>query len=264
MAPLREAGLHLNALAAATPGAGTGMTLFLNLLLMLLLQIETATASCSVALTENGEVLRIKELNERNRHAEVITLFIREVMQAAGKTYAMLDAVVVSSGPGSYTGLRIGVSTAKGICYAADKPLIAVGTLAAMAAGFALKYPHLCTPHTLLCPMIDARRMEVYTALYTTTGEQIQPVTAQVIDGDSFAAELTTHRIVFFGDGADKCKAVLEHQPNALFVSGFVNSASGLTALATERLARQQVEDVAYFEPYYLKEFIAGIKKPGN
>jgi tRNA threonylcarbamoyladenosine biosynthesis protein TsaB len=227
----------------------------------LILQIETATTACSVALARNGQVLAIRELNERNRHAEVITLFIDEVMKETGVNYQNLDAVAVSSGPGSYTGLRIGVSTAKGICFAADKPLIAVETLQAMAMGFVQSGRDILSEGALLCPMIDARRMEVYTALYTLTGEVAAPVSARIIDADSFDDVLKNHQVIFFGDGAAKCSEVLGHQNNAIIIADFINSATGLTQLAALRFAARQFEDVAYFEPYYLKDFIAGVKK---
>lgn len=225
----------------------------------LILQIETATTACSVALTLNGETLAVKELNQRNVHAEVITVFIEEIFAAAGKTYRDADAIAVSSGPGSYTGLRIGVSTAKGLCYAMDKPLIAVETLQAMADGMAAK---LNGEDLLLCPMIDARRMEVYTAVFDGKGNRIKPTSAEIIDENSFADILKDHKVLFFGDGAAKCQEVLGKSENALFDTGFINSATYLTHGAIQAFNKQQFEDVAYFEPFYLKDFIAG-KKAG-
>jgi len=225
----------------------------------LILQIETATTSCSIALAENGQVLAARELNERNVHAEVVTVFTQEVVKEAGKTMDQLDAVAVSSGPGSYTGLRIGVSTAKGLCYALDKPLIAIETLEAMAAGFKAGYAGL-TENTLLCPMIDARRMEVYTALFDSNGSRVTPTSAEIIDENSFANFLAAQQVIFFGDGASKCKAVLAHQPNAVIVDDFINSAKYLTEGALKRFNEGRFEDVAYFEPFYLKDFIAGKK----
>jgi tRNA threonylcarbamoyladenosine biosynthesis protein TsaB len=225
----------------------------------LILQIETATASCSVALAEEGRILATKELNERNIHAEVITVFIDEVVTQAGKTMAELDAIAVSSGPGSYTGLRIGVSTAKGLCYALDKPLIAVETLEAMANGFKNNHPDL-PADALLCPMIDARRMEVYTALFDANGARVTATSAEIIDENSFGDHLKNHQIFFFGDGASKCRDMLAHQSNAVIIDDFVNSASFLTNGASERFKGAQFQDVAYFEPFYLKDFIAGKK----
>lgn len=228
-------------------------------LMSLILQIETATTSCSVALAEEGRILASKELNERNIHAEVITVFIDEILTQTGETMDQLDAIAVSSGPGSYTGLRIGVSTAKGLCYALDKPLIAVETLEAMANGFRNNHRDLGA-NALLCPMIDARRMEVYTALFDANGARVTPTSAEIIDENSFAAHLKDHQIFFFGDGASKCREVLAHQSNAVIIDDFVNSASFLTNGALERFQNSQFEDVAYFEPFYLKDFIAGKK----
>lgn len=226
----------------------------------MILQIETATTSCSVALVQQGQVLHIKELNQRNVHAEVITLFIQDVLTAAGKTYNDLDAVAVSSGPGSYTGLRIGVSTAKGLCYALDKPLIAVETLKAMADGLKERLGDEITADTLLCPMIDARRMEVFTAMFNKQGDKVVPTAAEIVDENSFAELLAKHPIIFFGDGAGKFRETLTH-PNARIVDDFANSAAHLTPAAAAKFAANDFEDVAYFEPYYLKDFIAGVKK---
>jgi tRNA threonylcarbamoyladenosine biosynthesis protein TsaB len=224
-----------------------------------ILQIETATTVCSVALARDGETLAVKQINERNIHAEVITLFIEGLLKEQGINYAQLDAVAVSSGPGSYTGLRIGVSTAKGVCFALDKPLIAIETLEAMTNGAALELKY-DEKDILLCPMIDARRMEVYTAIFDTSGERIKPTTAEIIDENSFSDLLKHYAILFFGDGADKCLAVLGTNPNARFLTGFDNSAAHLSQKAFEKFRAQDFVDVAYFEPYYLKDFIAGKK----
>lgn len=227
----------------------------------LILQIETATTSCSVALALNGEVIASRQLNQRNIHAEVITLFIESVFQLAGKQYPDLDAVAVSSGPGSYTGLRIGVSTAKGLCFSLDKPLIAIDTLRAMANGYQTRPIHVIPENALLCPMIDARRMEVFTAVYHLHGEQVYPTSAEIIAETSFNDLLNTHTVIFFGDGAEKCGEVLGDRLNAMVVSGFVNNAEDLSALALKKYQNKEFADTAYFEPYYLKDFIAGIKK---
>ncbi|MDB5131578.1 MAG: tsaB [Mucilaginibacter sp.] len=226
----------------------------------LILQIETATASCSVALANEGKLLAVKEINARNVHAEVITLFIDELVRQAGTNYNSLDAVAVSCGPGSYTGLRIGVSTAKGLCFALDKPLIAVDTLEAMAAGVMEGKIFEPVAGRLFCPMIDARRMEVFTAIFNRDGQKIKPTAAEIIDENSFAGLLKNHEILFFGDGAEKCKIVLDIHPNVRFLPGFVNSAAYLTKSAFEKFRDKNFEDVAYFEPYYLKEFVAGKK----
>jgi tRNA threonylcarbamoyladenosine biosynthesis protein TsaB len=244
-------------LAAATPGVAMGTILYHNINNMsLLLQIETATTACSVALVQHGNVLAVKELDQRNIHAEVITIFIEQIFAEAGKVYADLDAIAVSSGPGSYTGLRIGVSTAKGLCFGLDKPLIAVETLQAMADGMA---KHI-TDDILLCPMIDARRMEVYTALFDSQGNRIRSTSAEVIDENSFAELLQDSKILFFGDGAAKCREVLSRYPNAVFDTDFVNSAIHLSKGAASAFELEQFEDIAYYEPFYLKDFIAGKK----
>ena len=231
----------------------------------MILQIETATTVCSVALAHDGQVIGFKQVDQRNIHAEVITVFIDELISAAGIKYADLDAIAVSCGPGSYTGLRIGISTAKGLCFSLDKPLIAIETLESMAQGVLDNPTVLSTlnlqPSTLLlCPMIDARRMEVYTAIFNTKGENIKPTAAEIIDENSFAELLKNNKILFFGDGADKCQTTLGNNPNAIFLPGFTNSATHLTKKAFEKFKQKDFEDVAYFEPYYLKDFIAGKK----
>ncbi|MGI4751381.1 MAG: tRNA (adenosine(37)-N6)-threonylcarbamoyltransferase complex dimerization subunit type 1 TsaB [Janthinobacterium lividum] len=226
-----------------------------------ILQIETSTTSCSVALAQDGKVLSSRTINQRNIHAQVITVFIGEIFAENSLNFTELDAVAVSSGPGSYTGLRIGVSTAKGLCFSLEKPLIAVETLLAMAAGYLLRFPNPAKETFLLCPMIDARRMEVYTALFDQDLKQIEATSAAIITAESFQNVLNQHKIIFFGDGAAKCKTVLGDYPNAVFIDDFFNEAADMTFIAATRFARQQFEDVAYFEPYYLKDFI-GNKLP--
>lgn len=233
---------------------------------MTILQIETATTVCSVALAKDGQVIASKDLEQRNIHAEVITVFIDELLAKTGAHYKDIDAIVVSCGPGSYTGLRIGVSTAKGLCFALDKPLIAIETLESMANGIIddpsqLSALNLQLSTLLLCPMIDARRMEVYTAIFNTKGENIIPTAAEIIDENSFAELLKDNQVLFFGDGAEKCREVLGNNSNAYFLPGFTNSATHLTKKAAEKFAQKDFEDVAYFEPFYLKDFIAGKKK---
>ena len=226
----------------------------------MILQIETATASCSIALAKDGNVLGFKQVNGRNLHAEVITRFIEEIIADAGLSYDNLHAIAVSCGPGSYTGLRIGISTAKGLCFALDKPLIAIETLAAMAEGVAAIDEYNSQTDLLLCPMIDARRMEVYTAIFSVTGEIVKPTVAEIVDENSFADILQNNKVLFFGDGAEKCFNVLKSNPNALYLPEFLNSAAHLTKKAAEKFNKGEFEDVAYFEPYYLKDFIAGKK----
>lgn len=221
----------------------------------LILCIETATKSCSVALVKEGVVLaRREEVSDRYSHAEQLTLFIEAVLQEQEKSMKDLAAVAVSKGPGSYTGLRIGVSTAKGLCYALDIPLMAISTLEAMAKGMQSK-----EVADLYCPMIDARRMEVYCALYAAEGQQSE-IAAKVIDEDSFKDVLEKKSILFFGDGADKCQETIQHQ-NARFIEQLYPSATDMAVLASQAYAQQNFEDVAYFEPYYLKDFVAGKPK---
>ena len=226
----------------------------------LILQIETATQTCSVALTENGKLLHVIEKTDRNIHASSITLFIEEVLKLGNKTAGDLDAVAVSMGPGSYTGLRIGVSTAKGLCYALDIPLIAVNTLEAMASGFQNKCFSV-QPQTLFCPMIDARRMEVYCSVFNADLEIITPTEAKIIDEDSFKELLSNYLVYFFGDGATKCEETLGLNMNARIMDDYQNSAKDLTLLAFEKFEKADFVDVAYFEPFYLKDFVAGKKK---
>jgi len=227
---------------------------------MTILQIETATASCSVALSKDSKVLAEKQAVGRNLHAGMITLFIDEVLSKAGFSYANLDAIAVSCGPGSYTGLRIGVSTAKGLCFGLDKPLIAIETLTAMAQGIMGMDEYSTNPNLVLCPMIDARRMEVYTAFFNMQGERLQETAAAIVDENSFGDILKNNEVLFFGDGAEKCFNVLKANPNARYLPGFENSAAHLSQLAQQKFTANQFEDVAYFEPYYLKDFIAGGK----
>ena len=216
--------------------------------------IETATKSCSVALARDGQLVAVKEeVSEQYSHSEQLTVFIEQLLQQEGLNVSDLDAIAVSSGPGSYTGLRIGVSTAKGLCYASDMPLISISTLEAMSQ--LMKDKH---PNKQLCPMIDARRMEVYCALYSKS--QASQVVAKIIDQDSFAEELEQGPLLFFGDGADKCQDVLTHT-NAHFELGVYPSATNMIPLAQDKFQNQDFEDVAYFEPFYLKDFVAGVKK---
>nr|WP_199081453.1 tRNA (adenosine(37)-N6)-threonylcarbamoyltransferase complex dimerization subunit type 1 TsaB [Pedobacter sp. ASV19] len=217
-----------------------------------ILQIETATQTCSVALSVDGETIALKEETAQNIHAGSLTLFIEEVMKQASVEYSELDAIAVSKGPGSYTGLRIGVSTAKGLCFALDKPLIALDTLKVMANGFTEANPE---DKGLVCAMIDARRMEVYTAIFDHSLNTISQTEAKIIDGTSFAEELLQHKMTFIGDGALKCKDILKND-HALFLDRNFNSAAHLSKLAEQAYQDGDFEDVAYFEPHYLKDFV--------
>ena len=218
----------------------------------LILLIETSTTSCSVALSEGPRVIAQKEANERNIHASHITLFIQEVMKIAGKEYSDLNAIAVSKGPGSYTGLRIGVSTSKGLCYALDIPLISVNTLQSMAAG--LKTAEEIPASAYLIPMIDARRMEVYTAIYKTDFTIVEDVNAKIIDQSSFM-EYRTDELILFGDGAEKFRELFSQRLNISF-RDFQNSAAHLAPLAHKKFVNGEIEDMAYFEPFYLKDFV--------
>lgn len=219
----------------------------------LILLIETATTSCSVALSEGGKVIAVKEANERNIHASHITLFIEEVMNIAGKLYSELNAVAVSKGPGSYTGLRIGVSTAKGLCYALNIPLLSVNTLESMADGLLKTYD--LSPSSYLIPMIDARRMEVYTGIYTTDLTVVEDVNAKIVDQSSFD-QFHGDELILFGDGSGKFEELFSTQPNIKFLD-FENSAAHMASIADKKLMTGDIENMAYFEPFYLKDFVA-------
>lgn len=224
----------------------------------MILCLETSTSVCSVALNESCCTLALRESEKQNAHSEKITTFIKEVMEIAGIGYSQLDAVAVSKGPGSYTGLRIGVSTAKGICYAADLPMMAIDTLEAMAYGMKEKHGSQIAENDLLIPMIDARRMEVYAAVFDANLNRIQDTAALVIDENAFDDLKKDHRLWLFGDGAPKLKTVFADQPNISIVEGFKPSAAYMRPLAERALLNKDFVDVAYFEPFYLKDFIAG------
>jgi tRNA threonylcarbamoyladenosine biosynthesis protein TsaB len=218
-----------------------------------ILHLETATKVCSVALSLNGELRQLEEIaDDQYAHGEQLTLLIEQVLKNAQLTPRDLAAVSVSSGPGSYTGLRIGVSTAKGLCYALGIPMIAIDSLSAMAALAREKYPQQS-----LCPMIDARRMEVYSTIFSADGSVLKPMSADVLDENSYSG---FEPFVFFGDGAPKM-ADLWKAKNAVFDAELRCSASGQAAMAFEKFIKQELEDVAYFEPLYLKEFMGATKK---
>ena len=221
----------------------------------MILCLETATPSCSVALVHNGEVLACEEDPKGQNHSEKITLFIDSVMKKAGISYSQLDAVAVSMGPGSYTGLRIGVSTAKGICYAVSKPLIAVETLHAMAYGVTVETRH---GTSLRIPMIDARRMEVYAAIFDENVNKIRDTEAVIIDENSFADLKKDHHLYLFGDGADKCAELFANDDKITVIKDFYCSAKYMNIIAQQKLNNKDFVDVAYFEPFYLKDFVPG------
>ncbi|GAB3540521.1 tRNA (adenosine(37)-N6)-threonylcarbamoyltransferase complex dimerization subunit type 1 TsaB [Spirosoma fluminis] len=219
----------------------------------LILSLDTSTTACSVALHQDHTLLGCYELFTERTSAALLTTLIDEVVTHTGHELKQVDAIAVAKGPGSYTGLRIGVSTAKGLCFALDKPLLAVNTLAAMAEQVRFVFP----PSYTLCPMIDARRMEVYCALYTTEGQEVDATSAQIIDASSFAERLSQGPVVFFGDGAEKCRPLLSQHPNAVFLDKPITpSARTVGALASVYASESRFEDTATFEPFYLKDFM--------
>lgn len=226
----------------------------------LILNIETATEVCSASLTKNGELLALREDLQGQMHGKILTVFIVELFRESGLSVKQLDAVAVSMGPGSYTGLRIGVSVAKGIAYAGNLPLIALSTLQAMALGACEQINP--DNQDWLCPMIDARRMEVYTALYDIKNQLLQNISAEIIDENSFGKILKERKIIFLGNGAGKCRQFIK-SPNAVFVDDFYCSAKYMSKLSFDAFMKNEFVDTAYFEPYYLKDFIATIPGKG-
>ena len=221
----------------------------------LILSIETATTNCSVSLSKDGETLYTKEDYSNNySHAERLHVFIDETLREANIARSQLEAIAVSKGPGSYTGLRIGVSAAKGLCYALDIPLISISTLEALA--------HQAKADSgVIVPMLDARRMEVYSAIFSSEYKMIRKIEAQILDSTSFAKEFAKGKVYFIGNGVEKTKALLDHE-NAIFIEGKLPSAKQMSKLAYLKHKKSDTEDVAYFEPYYLKDFVALKPKP--
>lgn len=220
------------------------------------IHIETATTTCSVAAGENGILRAVRSVHDKYKHAENLLRLVEEILEEAGWKYADLSAIAVSAGPGSYTGLRIGVSTAKGLCYALDIPLIAVSTLYSLASGFRRQFPDT---EALLCPMLDARRMEVYTALFSKNLERLKPDAPLIVEGLESVPEIIEQPIVFFGDGAEKCEVVLAH-PNAHFTESIQISAEDMVQSAFDAFHSHTsdsylIKDLAYFEPEYLKPY---------
>lgn len=224
-----------------------------------ILHIETSTDICSVALSQDGACLDERISKDGPSHAQLLPTFVDELISFADNHAIPLDAISVSSGPGSYTGLRIGVSTAKGICYGRNLPLISIPTLEVLCTPVLL-YEDEIEEEALLCPMIDARRMEVYAAVYDRALQALQPVHAEIISENSYWEHLEKGPVYFFGNGAVKCKSKITH-PNAHFLNDIRPIARNMYPLAERKFAQQRFEDVAYFEPYYLKDFIAGTQK---
>ena len=219
----------------------------------LILNIETATTNCSVSLSKDGETLVLKEDNSLSySHAETLHVFIDEVLKTSKIEPSTIDAIAVSKGPGSYTGLRIGVSSAKGLSYALNKPLISVDTLKSLASQVKVE-------KGIIIPVLDARRMEVYASVFDAQINQIREIKAQVLDETSFATYLKQSQVYFIGNGVSKTMNVINH-PNANFIENRLPSANEMGSLAESKYQKSDTEDVAYFEPFYLKDFIA-IKK---
>ncbi len=223
-----------------------------------ILNIETATEVCSVAVSKDKEIIFLREEEKGPSHAVLLGQFVNEAIEYLRSVNIQPNAVAVSCGPGSYTGLRIGVSEAKGLCFGLDIPLISLNTLKIMAYG--VRKNSNPEDGVLLCPMIDARRMEVYDVLYNNELQEIKSVSADIIEEGSFDKYLNENKILFFGNGADKCKAVLSH-PNAVFLDNIHPHASYMADLADEAYRNTSFVDVAYFEPFYLKEFVATTPK---
>jgi len=221
-----------------------------------ILNIETATTVCSASVSKNGEVLALRELDNGFTHAENLHIFIDSVLKEAGIRPTELNSIAVSKGPGSYTGLRIGASTAKGMAYALNIPLISVDTLQIMASQAQLMQNEQAA---MYCGMIDARRMEVYAAIYDQELRPVRATEALIVTEDSIEQFNAYTKIFFFGDGMPKCKELLGSLKNALFIDDVKPSARHMSALSFERYSNRQFEDVAYFEPFYLKDFM--IKK---
>ncbi len=219
----------------------------------LILNIETATKNCSVSLAENGKVIALKELNNGNySHAEKLHVFIEDVITQAKKTLKDVDAIAVSKGPGSYTGLRIGVSSAKGLCYALDIPLIAIDTLQALSLQANIN-------DGIIIPMLDARRMEVYSAVFSSTNKNLRKIEAQILDEHSFSEYLAKQNVYFIGDGVEKTKTIITHK-NAFFIDDKLPSAKEMAQLSYASFLKNNFENVAYFEPFYLKDFMTNVK----
>lgn len=223
-----------------------------------ILHIETATKVCSCSLSVDDEVVFNKESHLEQSHAKLLGVFTEEAIQYARRNNYQVHAISVSSGPGSYTGLRIGVSEAKGLAFGLDAKLIAIPTLKLLAS---IASKQVDNKDILLCPMIDARRMEVYTSIFDSSLNIIEPTKAKIIHEESFLDLLSEHKIAFFGDGSFKCKGLITH-PNAIFLSDIHPLACGMASLSFDAYNANRFEDVAYFEPFYLKDFVA--TKPKN
>ena len=221
----------------------------------ILLNLETATTNCSVSIAKNGKLLFLKELNSDSySHAEQLNNFIQEALDGAFLSFSDLDAVAVSKGPGSYTGLRIGVSTAKGLCFSLDIPLIAIATLESMA--HQIKREN----QDFVIPVLDARRMEIYSVVFDANLDEVRGTKAEIINKETFQEYIDQGQVHIIGNGAEKCKGILKHS-NLSFDSSIVPSAKNMCQLSFEKFKVAAMEDIAYFEPYYLKDFLILKKK---
>lgn len=215
----------------------------------IILNIETATKNCSVSIADKGQILALKELNNGNySHAEVLHPFIVDVLKEANLSTNEIDAIAVSKGPGSYTGLRIGVSAAKGLCFAFDAPLISIDTLTSLSYSITINEGYII-------PMLDARRMEVYAAVFNENHQKVREIKADIIDQNSFLEYLNSAKVYFLGDGSQKCKEIITHE-NAVFVDAKFPSAKEMAKLSYDKYQKSDIENVAYFEPFYLKDFV--------
>ena len=221
-----------------------------------ILYIETATDVCSVALSRGAEVIGLKEEAGGNNHAKHLLPFVDEVLKQGGCTVSDLNGVAVSVGPGSYTGLRIGVSTAKGIAYTAGIPVMAVGTLESIAQGARESWTDASAEPLQIVPMLDARRMEGFTTRYSFDMQSLEEVSAKIVDENTFAELLSEHKVLFCGNGMPKCREILSANPNAFFAEVPV-SAKNMLPAALRKWQNSDFENVAYFEPFYLKEYVA-------
>ncbi len=220
-----------------------------------ILNLETATTNCSVSVSDGNDLITVKENNAINySHSEQLHVFIKEALEEASLSFSDLDAVAVSKGPGSYTGLRIGVSAAKGLCFSLDVPLISIPTLESMASQIQ------ASGDEVIIPVLDARRMEVYSAVFNADGKEIRETKAEVVDEHSFKEFRDASKVHIVGSGAEKCKEVLAHS-NFHFDGSLVPSAKEMAQLAFKKFQEGDFEDVAYFEPYYLKDFVLQGKK---
>ena len=221
----------------------------------LLLALETSTKNCSVALFKNDNLLQLKEhVSDKYLHSEQLIFFIEQVLMDANISFEQLDVIALGKGPGSYTGLRIGTATAKGLCYSLGIPLISISTLRAMTFGVIKN-----EKYKFYCPMIDARRMEVFASIYDNNNQKIRKIRAEIVDKNTYS-DFLKERVLFFGDGASKCKLIINHE-NAFFLDNVFPSAQCIGSLALKKFRKKDFEDIAYYEPYYLKDFVPGSKK---